>query len=44
MANAVTISKKIDKKTVVVIVAESNQSAQSAMKDALEAVNLLKKK
>jgi len=46
MSNAqpVTISKKIDKGGVVVVEAESTVSAQAAMKDALEAINLIKKK
>lgn len=43
MASKVTISKKLDKDTVVVIEAESIASAFVAMKDALDAANLVKK-
>lgn len=42
MPSKVTISKKVDKSTVVVVEAESNQNAQVAMKEALDAINLAK--
>lgn len=44
MANKVTISKKLEKDTVVIVEAESTNSAQAAMKDALDAMNIVKKK
>lgn len=42
MANSVTISKKIGKDTVVVVAAESNQSAVQAAKDAVTAIESIK--
>lgn len=43
MANKVTISKELDKSTVIVIETSSNASVQVAVKEALEALDLVKK-
>ena len=44
MANKVTISKKLGRDTVVVVEAESNNSAQLAAKDAVAAIESIKVK
>jgi len=44
MANKVTISMELNKKTIVVVEAESNASAVVAAKDAIEALHSIKVK